>query len=248
MATSRWAPQGKAEALQDFVSNRIREAILSGAVRAGARLYPSRIARQFGVSHIPVREALATLDATSHVRRLPRQAYFVAELSYEVIADTYRMRRLLEDEAHRLVMDHVGPERLQRMRALNDEMVVALRSGDATNFVRLNRAFHLLPFAMLGSHWPVHFLKHLWDVAARSQGAMATVRVSRHLLVDQHADIIDAFAPPRDLAALDAAMVGHRRATLDVMVALKDRAVGQLEPGAGPAEVTSSGEDRGHGS
>jgi DNA-binding GntR family transcriptional regulator len=209
------------EGLQDFVSQRIREAILTGAVEAGQRLYPSRIARDLGVSHIPVREALSTLDATGHVRHVPRLGYFVADLSYEVIADTYRMRDLLESEAHRLVIGRLPAARLRRMRELNEQMVVAIQRGSSGEFVRLNRAFHFEPFRELRTDWPLRFLDHLWDVAARYQAAMATVRVSRHLLTDQHTAILAAFES-RDLAALDAAMAVHRMATLDVMATLPD--------------------------
>ena len=209
------------EGLQDFVSQRIREAILTGAVGAGQRLYPSRIARDLGVSHIPVREALSTLDATGHVRHVPRLGYFVADLSYGVIADTYRMRNLLESEAHRLVIDRLPAARLRRMHELNEQMVVAIRRGSSGEFVRLNRAFHFEPFHELRTDWPLRFLDHLWDVAARYQAAMATVRVSRHLLTDQHTAILAAFEN-RDLAALDAAMAVHRMATLDVMATLPD--------------------------
>jgi DNA-binding GntR family transcriptional regulator len=216
-----WAPGERPEGLQAFVSQRIREAILSGAVKAGVRLYPSRIASDLGVSHIPVREALSTLDATGHVRHVPRLGYFVADLSYEVIADTYRMRELLEHEAHRLVIDDLRPARLQRMQALNQEMIVALRRGDSAGFVRLNRAFHFEPFGELSCDWPLRFLNHLWDVAARYQASMTTVRVSRNLLINQHNNILDGFAS-RDLAALDEAMTQHRCTTLDVMAKLKD--------------------------
>lgn len=215
-----WSRGGRPQSLQDFVSARIREAILTGRVPAGERLYPSRIARELGVSHIPVREALATLDATGHVLHVARLGYFVAELSWDVIADTYRMRDLLEGEAHRLVIDRLTPSTLQHMRDLNGQMVLAVREGDTAEFVRLNREFHFAPFAELGSEWPARFLHHLWDVAARYQAAMATVRVSRHLLTDQHAAILRAFEAG-DLAALDLAMAEHRGATLAVMARLR---------------------------
>jgi DNA-binding GntR family transcriptional regulator len=215
-----WVLGERPEGLQDFVSQRIREAVLNGSVVAGQRLYPSRIARELGVSHIPVREALSTLDATGHVRHVARLGYFVADLSYDVIADTYRMRALLEGEAHRLVIDRLPAPRLERMRELNEQMAVAIRRGDTSGFVALNRAFHFEPFAELGTDWPLRFLNHLWDVAARYQAAMATVRVSKHLLTEQHAAILEAFEH-RDLAALEAAMATHRRATLDVMAALE---------------------------
>jgi DNA-binding GntR family transcriptional regulator len=245
--TLGWTAGARPEGLQEFVSQRIRDAILSGRVPAGERLYPSRIARDLGVSHIPVREALATLDATGHVRHVPRSGYFVADLSYEVIIDTYRMRDLLEGEAHRLVIGRLPAERLERMRRLNDQMVDALRSGDIAEFVRLNRAFHFEPYADLPSDWPVRFLSHLWDVAARYQAAMATVRLSKPVLVDQHAAILAAFEDG-DLAALESAMSDHRRVTLDVMAALRDTeggTVGSSESGEESNEDSvENGRDR----
>lgn len=68
---------------------------MSGVLPPGQRLYPGLIASELGVSHIPGREALASLYATGHVRHVPRVGSFVADLSYQVIVDAYRMRQLL---------------------------------------------------------------------------------------------------------------------------------------------------------
>ena len=62
---------GQPEGLQDFVSRRLMRAILTGELPPGTRLSPARLAEELGVSHIPVREALAALEATWAQVRCP---------------------------------------------------------------------------------------------------------------------------------------------------------------------------------
>src|ERR1700742_4265844 len=92
------------DGLQDFVVRSLMRAIASGELQPGTRLSPARLAEDLGVSHIPVREALAALEAVGQVKRIPRVGFFVAELSTDDIEDIYHWRQVLEDEAHRLAV------------------------------------------------------------------------------------------------------------------------------------------------
>ena len=199
------------EGLQDFVSRRLVRAIISGELPPGERLSPARHAAELGVSHIPVREALAALEAVGHVSRVPRVGFFVAELSSEDIGDIYNLRELLEDEAHRLAMPRLRDEDLDRMRELHKEMLSAVKER-TTRFVSLNREFHFIPFERAGSRHLLRFLAQLWDAAARYQNAMAFVKVPRSLLQEQHNAILEAFEA-RDPDAVNALMREHRGVT-----------------------------------
>ena len=70
--------EGRPGGLQDFVVRRLGMAIASGELPPGTRLSPAKLAEEFGVSHIPVREALVALEAVGQVKRIPRVGFFVA--------------------------------------------------------------------------------------------------------------------------------------------------------------------------
>ena len=202
---------GRPEGLQDFVSRRLTRAIISGELQPGERLSPARLASELGVSHIPVREALAALEAVGHVSRVPRVGFFVSELSSDDIEDIYHWREVLEDEAHRLALPRLQGEDLAKMRDLHHEMIKAIRER-TTRFIGLNREFHFIPFERAGSPHLLRFLTHLWDASARYQNAMAFVKVPRTLLQEHHEGLLDAFEA-RDLDAVNALMREHRGIT-----------------------------------
>lgn len=223
--TSIISREGSPEGLQDFVSRRLVKAIVSGELPAGTRLSPARLAEDLGVSHIPVREALAALEAIGHVRRIPRVGFFVAELSTDDIEDIYHWRQVLEDEAHRIVVPRLTDQDLARMREINTAMLKAA-SERSDQFVSLNREFHFVPFELVGSEHLLRFLRHLWDAAARYQGAMAYVRVPRSTLQDHHNGLMEAFEA-RDVEGVNRWMAKHRTVTLEAMR--------KLHEGAAPA-------------
>jgi DNA-binding GntR family transcriptional regulator len=206
--------------VQDFVSRRLVKAIVSGELPAGTRLSPAKLAEDLGVSHIPVREALAALEAIGHVRRIPRVGFFVAELSSDDIEDIYHWRQILEDEAHRIAVPKLSDADLALMRDINAAMLKAV--GERSDrFVSLNRDFHFVPFERTGSEHLLRFLRHLWDAAARYQSAMAYVRVPRSTLQDHHNSLMKAFEA-RDAKAVNLCMAKHRQVTLEAIRKLHD--------------------------
>jgi DNA-binding GntR family transcriptional regulator len=195
------------EGLQEFVSRRLMEAIITGQ-----KLSPTRLATEFGVSHIPVREALSALEADGYVKRVPRVGFFVAELSPDYVEDVYHWRQVLEDEAHRMGVPRLEESDLRRMREINDRINRAADSR-SNRFLDLNREFHFVAFERAGSEVLLRFLNYLWDAAARYQNTMDYARVSRAILRKHHDALIEAFEA-RDVNLVNARMAEHRALTL----------------------------------
>jgi DNA-binding GntR family transcriptional regulator len=216
------------EGLQDYVSRRISEAIVTGELAAGQKLSPAKLAADFGVSHIPVREALAALEASGYVRRSPRIGFFVAELSSEYMADVYHWRQVLEDEAHRVAVPRLDTVDIAKMRATNDALNAPGAEEDARSLY-LNREFHFLPFQRADSPILLRFLGHLWDAAARYQNTIDRARVSRAVQHEQHEGLLQAFEA-RDLDLVNERMAEHRSLTLESIRELQ--AAARPAPGA----------------
>lgn len=208
--------RGKPEGLQDYVVGALTKAILGGQLQSGQRLSPAKLAEELGVSHIPVREALAALEAMGHVEHTPHVGFFVAELSLSDLEDIYRLRALLEDEAHRLGVPKLDVTDLERMAELNEEMASRVKRGDEAAFVHLNREFHFIPFRKAGNERLLRFLTHLWDGAARFHASMVHARVPPDMLQRHHHGLMEAFED-KDVERVNAIMNEHRRLTLEVM-------------------------------
>jgi len=223
------APPG---VLQGFVAQRLSDAILSGELVPGEKLSPTRIAAQLSVSPIPVREALAALETTGQVRRVPRIGFFVAELSVEEVNDVYHWRQVLEDEAHRMAMPLLGDADVERMRKLNHawRRATTRRQRDPLAIARANRAFHFVAFEQAGSDVLLKFLDQLWNAATLYQNAIIATNYPYELVNEHHEMIVAAFEA-RDVQAANAAMALHRGATLDSIRAMTmERQQGSARP------------------
>ncbi len=81
---------------RDTAYRQIRELLLSGALRPGSRLSHRALAKEIGVSFIPVREALSQLVSEGLVEHRPSVGTFVTELSREELVEVFDLREALE--------------------------------------------------------------------------------------------------------------------------------------------------------
>jgi DNA-binding GntR family transcriptional regulator len=79
----------------------MRERISRGELRPGEQILQETLASELGLSVVPLREALKTLEAEGQVVYAPHRGYFVARLDMAELTEAYRIRELLEDEAVR---------------------------------------------------------------------------------------------------------------------------------------------------
>jgi DNA-binding GntR family transcriptional regulator len=95
-------PRATPSTLKSHIFHGLRDAIVSGRYRPGERLNESKIAREFGISRIPVREALMQLQEHGLVMNLERRGMFVTQLSEEDVQRINSLRVVLEAEALKL--------------------------------------------------------------------------------------------------------------------------------------------------
>ena len=123
----------------EFVADRIREAILSGYLKPGQKLDQNEIAELLNVSRSPVREALRRLAAEGLVRMYPHRGAVVAELSPEELEEIYFIRGVLEGLAARLAAPRMDDDRIATLRAILEELESV---SDPDRWLELNRRFH----------------------------------------------------------------------------------------------------------
>jgi DNA-binding GntR family transcriptional regulator len=85
--------------VSDVAYRRLKSMIYRGALGPGARLVERDLARELGVSRIPVREGLARLETEGLVRSVPNSATFVEDLLPRDVLEIFSMRLLLEPYA-----------------------------------------------------------------------------------------------------------------------------------------------------
>jgi DNA-binding GntR family transcriptional regulator len=197
---------GRPESLQAYAERRIKTVIADGTIAPGARLSPHLLSEEFGLSHIPIREALASLAAAGYVDHTPGRGYVARQLSSADLADIYHWRQVLETEAYRMGIPQLTDNDIQEMQRLVDLMGRRTRSKDRLEYDQLNREFHFVAFKRAGSERLLRFLNYLWDVRAPYANLeMTDSRVSHA----EHVALMPAFKA-RDADAVIAAMEAHR--------------------------------------
>jgi DNA-binding GntR family transcriptional regulator len=158
--------QDQPEALLSYIEKQIKQSVVSGELKPGAKLSPSAVAANLGISHIPVREALTSLAASGYLEHKPRVGFFVRILSPEDLADIYHWRELLEREAFTMAIPRLTGDDIEEMRRLCGQMRKLAAPAQRREYLALNRQFHFIAFRRAGSDRLLRFLTYLWDAAA----------------------------------------------------------------------------------
>ena len=136
--------------LADAVADALRDAITDGALVPGARLREVPLAKHFGVSSTPVREAIRRLEREGLVQADPHRGATVAAFSPREIAHLYEVHEVLECRAVRRAAE-TTPRDFSRAEALLAEAEGVLADPDQVEFNRIDRAFHRTVNAMGGN-------------------------------------------------------------------------------------------------
>jgi DNA-binding GntR family transcriptional regulator len=145
-------------ALREF-----RNQLLKGRLQAGESIRPDDVAARFGMSAVPVREALRVLVTEGWIEYAPHRGYRVRAHSFADVEEIFLMCRLLEAEALRRGVPEMGSEGAARMEALLRELEVVPKQGDVWEKVMIHRDFHFVPIEHAGLPRLEAELRHLWD-------------------------------------------------------------------------------------
>lgn len=139
---------GRYRTTQDMVAGGLRGAILGGALAGGDPLRQEELAERFGVSRIPVREALRQLEGEGLVAFYPHRGAVVTSLSYLEVEEITEIRVSLETLALRRAVPLMNGDDLDRAGEVLDriEGEEDLRSS----WGELNWRFHEALFAPAG--------------------------------------------------------------------------------------------------
>jgi DNA-binding GntR family transcriptional regulator len=144
-------------ALRDELVARLQQDIFTGVFQPGRRIVEREIIGRFGVSSIPVREALQDLESRGLLVRRPNHGYSVVQLTQEEALRICELRRVLEPKLVEWATARITPEGLIALERLLDAIDVAAREGDMAGFFQADLLFH----------------RKLWDLSGNPYAARA---------------------------------------------------------------------------
>jgi DNA-binding GntR family transcriptional regulator len=104
--------------LADQIFTRMRREIVEGQIPPGSKMSEPELARRYGISRGPLREAMRRLESSSLVVRRANVGARVIDLSSAQLLDLYFLREALEGLAARLAAERMDAEEIDELRAL----------------------------------------------------------------------------------------------------------------------------------
>ncbi|PZF84446.1 GntR family transcriptional regulator [Jiangella anatolica] len=169
------------------VRDLLEEAILQGVLPPGAHLNADGLAKQLGISHVPVREALRALGVDGWIEFRPHHGAFVRGRSEQELADLFESRALLEAQAATLAAERRTGEQLA---ILDDVLARQRRCTDPVELARINAEFHS---ALAGCSQNDLLAGFVRTLSMRARFYFATVPARRQdVSRRQHEALVDA--------------------------------------------------------
>jgi len=152
----------KPEALWQRVVEAMRRAIVVGELHPGVHLKELALAERFGVSRLPIREAIAQLEREGLVRIEPRRGAYVVGLTTQDIHDIYECRVLLESCALRRAATRVTEQDIARLKTFIAQMEAGVAAGQVQLVAAMDMNFHRLLITLSGNR----ALANAWEPVA----------------------------------------------------------------------------------
>jgi len=137
--------------LASQIYDQLKSRIIEGEKTPGTtRLLPGDalrtedLARDFGVSHTPVREGLRLLERDGLVEHLPRRGVVVKQITPDQFREMFEARAALEAVTARGAAQHAEPEMIQQMKKLLHQASRSVECEDRTGHIRSDQTFHRL--------------------------------------------------------------------------------------------------------
>lgn len=202
-----------AEPVSQRIVRALREEILNGVLAPGLQIRQEAMAEQFGVSRVPVREALRQLEAEGLVSSELHRGAFVSSRSLEEIDEMLDIRIALEVRALKLALPNITADVVARAKKI---LAVYDRSDDPQEWRDLNIAFHM---TLYGPCNRPRMLKMIEDAVLtnhRFVGAQISATVGRVDPQREHHQLLQACAAGELRKALQLleGHIEHTRAAL----------------------------------
>jgi DNA-binding GntR family transcriptional regulator len=154
-------PRAPRSTLQDHVYRELCELILDGGIAPGQSVTIQSLADAFGVSTMPVREALQRLTAARVLTVISGRSIGIPPLSRERMLDLRRVRLEVEALAGEWASARMEPSDLRKLDQLLRKAERAADEGDRS-YLGLNRAIHFTIYRASGSDALVAIIENLW--------------------------------------------------------------------------------------
>ncbi|MDD3825991.1 MAG: GntR family transcriptional regulator [Anaerolineae bacterium] len=170
----------------------LRRSVIMGRRLPGERIDARELARRYGTSITPVREALQMLHQEGLVTIKPHVGYLVTQVTLKQLRDLMELREILELAAVERAASRITSQQLQEL----EEIYAGYTGDDDESYARYtaeNRTFHCAIAQATGNQELTDVLGHLHDRLAR----FMVLRHAGETMQYSHARIVEALRARR---------------------------------------------------
>ncbi len=185
---------------QEYVYARLRNAIMTGAIRPGSNLTMRGLADAMKLSPTPIREAVRRLSSEHAIEVLQNRRMTVPEMTLGRFEELVALRIALETHAAERALPYVSNIKIDEMVDLDLRMDKAIEEKDLDRLTILNHEFHRTLYTVNPNQVSMPAIESIWLQLGPFQRQVIK-NLSDFYKVDRHKNIIDALKA-RDVADL----------------------------------------------
>ena len=176
----------------EIVYHALKEDIANGRYLPNERIIASRVAKRFGFSEIPVREALKQLESEGVVQSKPHVGAAVTGFEIEDYEKLLQVRSTLEGLATRLAAERLTGDDFGQLEKLLLKMEKVILEKKYEKIPPLDRDFHRIICEASGNEYLCKTIFDLWDLSLRNPGIFAFVPERARKSLPEHKRILNA--------------------------------------------------------
>lgn len=179
--------------LREKILESIRDAIISGSIKPGAKVSEPELADRFGISRTPIREAFRQLESEGYLAVIPRKGAVVSAFTQKDVEEFYAIKSILEGYAARLACTRLTDKEIERLKHINQRLTELCEQGDIKQFFKIHNDFHDL-FIKAADNEKLRDMINLLVTRFQRLRLMSLSQPGRMLVsVQEHHKIIKAF-------------------------------------------------------
>ncbi|TCK28036.1 GntR family transcriptional regulator [Ancylobacter aquaticus] len=208
------------------VERAIRRDIVSGIIVPGERLRVAQLSTRYGVSHIPVREALRQLEGDRLVVIDPHKGAILREVTPKFVRDMHDTRAALETLLVRNAAGRITPTDADGLDSLAAAYEHAAGSGRAAAMVEANLTLHRRIAVLADNPVAADIMDQGWElvVGIRQRYGFGPSRIAA--IIAQHRRLVDAIRSGDATAAAGVALEHCLDARDDLLARMEEAVIG----------------------
>lgn len=192
---ARFLETTEAKTLSEQVFNELKDAIIAGDLAQGSKITEDRLAKQYGISRGPLREAVRRLEAIRLLVRVPHAGMRVVTLTTEIMEEVYIVREALEGMSARLAAQGMADEEIASLSGLLDKHQDSIDKSKGKQYFQRegNLDFHYRIAKASNNQWLIDLLgSELYQLLRMGRQRSGQMPERPLKAIQEHRQIVEA--------------------------------------------------------